>query len=81
MVAQLVYLLQFPQGQATLTTNDIVINKLAQILSYLRSGSKAMKRHKKAKEAAAKASGAKPEDKVFQCYKKLDREKKKPVAV
>jgi IK cytokine len=39
------------EGQATLTTNDIVINKLAQILSYLRAGNKASKRNKKNKEA------------------------------
>ncbi|CAL8080643.1 unnamed protein product [Orchesella dallaii] len=38
------------EGQATLTTNDIVINKLAQILSYLRQGSKSSKKLKKSKE-------------------------------
>lgn len=38
------------QGQATLTTNDIVINKLAQILSYLRQGSKSSKKLKKNKD-------------------------------
>lgn len=27
-------------GQPTLTTNDIVINKLAQVLSYLRHGAR-----------------------------------------
>lgn len=27
-----------PQAQTTLSTNDIVINKLTQILSYLRQG-------------------------------------------
>jgi len=31
----------------TLTTNDIVINKLAQILSYLRTGPKHLKKSKK----------------------------------
>lgn len=34
----------------TLTTNDIVINKLAQILSYLRQGSRHGKRGKKTKD-------------------------------
>lgn len=36
-----------PQNESdiqTLTTNDIVINKLAQILSYLRQGGKGKKR-------------------------------------
>jgi IK cytokine len=44
------------EGQATLTTNDIVINKLAQILSYLRQGAKTKK--KKANKEAASASGS-----------------------
>ncbi|XP_064404824.1 protein Red-like [Halichondria panicea] len=35
------------QQATTLTTNDIVINKLTQILSYLRQGSKAGKKGKK----------------------------------
>lgn len=34
------------QAQTTLTTNDIVISKLTQILSYLRQGT----RHKKMKK-------------------------------
>lgn len=34
------------QAQTTLTTNDIVISKLTQILSYLRQGT----RHKKLKK-------------------------------
>lgn len=34
------------QAQTTLTTNDIVISKLTQILSYLRQGT----RHKKIKK-------------------------------
>uniref|UniRef100_A0A8D8V705 Protein Red n=1 Tax=Cacopsylla melanoneura TaxID=428564 RepID=A0A8D8V705_9HEMI len=33
------------EDKPTLTTNDIVINKLAQILSYLRQGPKASKKH------------------------------------
>lgn len=41
------------EGLATLTTNDIVINKLAQILSYLRQGTKSSKKHRKNKEAKA----------------------------
>lgn len=36
----------------TLTTNDIVINKLAQILSYLRQGSRHSKKGKKTKDGA-----------------------------
>lgn len=32
--------------QTTLSTNDIVINKLTQILSYLRAGSKNRKKKK-----------------------------------
>ena len=37
-------------SQATLSTNDIVINKLTQILSYLRQGGKHGKKIKKPKE-------------------------------
>ena len=37
-------------SQATLSTNDIVINKLTQILSYLRQGGKHGKKLKKPKE-------------------------------
>lgn len=35
------------EQSATLTTNDIVINKLAQILSYLRQGARHGKKGKK----------------------------------
>jgi len=42
----------FKQSQATLSTNDIVINKLAQILSYLRQGKNQSKKAKKLKEKA-----------------------------
>lgn len=35
------------QNQSTVTTNDIVINKLTQILSYLRQGVRANKKNKK----------------------------------
>lgn len=35
------------QTQATLTTNDIVINKLTQILLYLRQGTRGGKKVKK----------------------------------
>ena len=38
----------------TLTTNDIVINKLAQILSYLRQGNRHGKKGKKAKDGRSK---------------------------
>lgn len=38
------------ESQATLSTNDIVINKLTQILSYLRQGGKHGKKLKKTKE-------------------------------
>ena len=38
------------ESQATLSTNDIVINKLTQILSYLRQGGKHGKKVKKTKE-------------------------------
>lgn len=38
----------------TLTTNDIVINKLAQILSYLRQGSRHNKKGKKNKEGRSR---------------------------
>ncbi|XP_032670068.1 protein Red [Odontomachus brunneus] len=40
----------------TLTTNDIVINKLAQILSYLRQGSRHSKKGKKPKDNARSAA-------------------------
>ncbi len=38
-----------PQAQTTLTTNDIVISKLTQILSYLRQGTRNKKLKKKDK--------------------------------
>lgn len=37
------------QAQTTLTTNDIVISKLTQILSYLRQGTRNKKLKKKDK--------------------------------
>lgn len=40
----------------TLTTNDIVINKLAQILSYLRQGSRHSKKGKKMKESMPRST-------------------------
>ena len=40
-------LLHSPRQSATLSTNDIVINKLTQILSYLRQGSHSGKRGKR----------------------------------
>lgn len=39
----------FFQAQTTLTTNDIVISKLTQILSYLRQGTRNKKLKKKDK--------------------------------
>ncbi|EDO37189.1 predicted protein [Nematostella vectensis] len=55
------------ETQTTLTTNDIVINKLTQILSYLRQGmrNKKMKKKEKAKEKEkelAKPKSQGPED-------------------
>ncbi|KAK2714952.1 protein Red-like [Artemia franciscana] len=42
--------------QTTLTTNDIVINKLSQILSYLRAGGKKSKKEKAKKDKSGKAA-------------------------
>ena len=42
-----------PQTATTLTTNDIVINKLTQILSYLRQGRHGRRLKKKDKQRAA----------------------------
>ncbi|XP_059479474.1 protein Red isoform X2 [Neocloeon triangulifer] len=58
------------EAQATLSTNDIVINKLAQILSYLRQGKNQSKKAKKLKERAGMEdapSQAKPrtEDSIY----------------
>ena len=46
------------QNQSTVTTNDIVINKLTQILSYLRQGVRANKRSKKKEKDALKGKNA-----------------------
>ncbi|XP_065669193.1 protein Red isoform X2 [Hydra vulgaris] len=43
------------ENQATLTTNDIVINKLTQILSYLRHGMRASKKFKKREKELIRA--------------------------
>lgn len=40
----------------TLTTNDLVINKLAQILSYLRQGSRHSKKGKKLKDGVSRST-------------------------
>jgi RED-like protein N-terminal region len=48
------------QSQATLSTNDIVINKLAQILSYLRQGKNQSKKAKKLKEKAGMENAPMP---------------------
>ncbi|XP_032233362.2 protein Red [Nematostella vectensis] len=58
------------ETQTTLTTNDIVINKLTQILSYLRQGmrNKKMKKKEKAKEKEKELTKPKsqgPEDSIF----------------
>ena len=48
------------QLQTTLTTNDIVINKLSQILSHVRAGGKKSKKEKAKKDKSGKA----PEERV-----------------
>jgi len=50
------------ESQTTLTTNDIVINKLTQILSYLRQGARSSKKTKKKDRNKAKGEekGGKP---------------------
>ncbi|XP_071444453.1 protein Red [Hetaerina americana] len=51
------------ESAATLTTNDIVINKLAQILSYLRQGTRhSRKGRKKEAKSGALGSGAKGDE-------------------
>ncbi|XP_046979254.1 protein Red [Schistocerca americana] len=50
------------ESTATLTTNDIVINKLAQILSYLRAGGRHGRKGKKKGAAAAGKKLAQPQD-------------------
>lgn len=50
--------------QQTLTTNDIVINKLAQILSYLRHGGRHGKKGKKIKDKSGKTIKA-PDDTIY----------------
>ena len=44
------------QLQTTLTTNDIVINKLSQILSHVRAGGKKSKKEKAKKDKSGKAA-------------------------
>lgn len=51
------------ESQATLSTNDIVINKLTQILSYLRQGGKHGKKLKKTKEK--EGAGAMPPPQII----------------
>jgi IK cytokine len=53
-----------------LSTNDIVINKLAQILSYLRQGKNQSKKAKKLKEKAGMENNSapskpRPEDSIY----------------
>ncbi|XP_069683312.1 protein Red [Periplaneta americana] len=50
------------ESTATLTTNDIVINKLAQILSYLRQGGRHSKKARKKDKGRAAAGGKGPAD-------------------
>ena len=52
----------FPQTATTLTTNDIVINKLTQILSYLRQGRHGRRLKKKDKQRAAEEKKIANED-------------------
>ncbi|KAK2712589.1 hypothetical protein QYM36_011319 [Artemia franciscana] len=42
--------------QTTLTTNDIVMNKLSQILSHVRAGGKKSKKEKAKKDKSGKAA-------------------------
>jgi len=54
------------ENQATLTTNDIVINKLTQILSYLRQGMRANKKLKKReKELIRAGKDPRVEDSIY----------------
>ncbi|XP_067014971.1 protein Red [Anabrus simplex] len=76
---------------ATLTTNDIVINKLAQILSYLRQGGRHNRKSKKKDKARLDAKGGKLADESIygeigdyvpsmarQEVRDKDREKRRP---
>lgn len=47
MIFNLLFITLFIQSNTSLTTNDIVINKLTQILSYLRHGKRDLKKKKK----------------------------------
>jgi IK cytokine len=58
------------EGLATLTTNDIVINKLAQILSYLRQGTKSSKKHRKNNKEVNNRPSTR-EEKVLQNTKQM----------
>merc|ERR1712168_1591115 len=54
------------ENQTSLTTNDIVINKLTQILSYLRQGMRASKKLKKReKELIRAGKDPRSEDSIF----------------
>lgn len=54
------------ESQTTLTTNDIVINKLTQILSYLRQGMRANKKLKKReKELIRAGKDPRAEDSIY----------------
>ncbi|KAH6935621.1 hypothetical protein HPB50_007072 [Hyalomma asiaticum] len=57
-----------PESHTTLTTNDIVINKLTQILSYLRQGMHNRKGKKKGKGADKPSGPSKvaPDDAIFE---------------
>lgn len=52
------------EATTTLTTNDIVINKLTQILSYLRQGRRESKKLKKLKEKGKLKDDDKPREKL-----------------
>merc|ERR1719151_154581 len=73
------------EQKATLSTNDIVINKLTQILSYLRAGSRNKKKKRQAaqmaekeammeeaKASAAAAAAAASSNKSLSIYDDLD---------
>lgn len=52
-----IFFFGFFQAQTTLTTNDIVISKLTQILSYLRQGTRNKKLKKKDKGISWEGKG------------------------
>eukprot|EP00794_Sanderia_malayensis_P007376 gene7376-8196_t len=53
------------ENQSTVTTNDIVVNKLTQILSYLRQGVRTSKKHKKKDKDAFKGRKVAAEESIY----------------